>query len=232
MCWGLHYRALRAHGLIAFVCFCLNRYIYPRDCGHAHRTLLASSLCPLPLCEAIVEVLFWKSSEGSAVRAHPTHTLHSQLTPHGHTHAHTMPKAANGTVDTRGIRKGATSSGTARKFIKKQAASKQVKTLHPNSRKAARLQRGVLRQDKLTLVKRHVDKKKLKHGERLLWFQDALTPGKEVYAYAEICEMIQHYIARLGICLLPFPSHPLILDAERIRAGSCHSSDNVHVHAP
>lgn len=143
-----------------------------------------------------------------------------------------MPKAANGTVDTRGIRKGATSSGTARKFIKKQAASKQVKTLHPNSRKAARLQRGVLRQDKLTLVKRHVDKKKLKHGERLLWFQDALTPGKEVYAYAEICEMIQHYIARLGICLLPFPSHPLILDAERIRAGSCHSSDNVHVHAP
>eukprot|EP00038_Savillea_parva_P028171 m.63603 g.63603 ORF g.63603 m.63603 type:complete len:185 (-) comp8163_c0_seq2:213-767(-) len=105
-----------------------------------------------------------------------------------------MVKGSNKAVDARGARTG--NSGVAKQFKKAQAAKAATKVLHPNSRKAARLQRSVLRDDKLAKMKKQANKRHLKEGERLLWFQDALTPGKEVYTFEEICELIEAYIHR------------------------------------
>mmetsp|Transcript_11698 Transcript_11698/g.30026 ORF Transcript_11698/g.30026 Transcript_11698/m.30026 type:complete len:190 (-) Transcript_11698:110-679(-) len=105
-------------------------------------------------------------------------------------------KAAAAPQPTKRVTKGASGVlGNATKY-KAKAAANQVKTLHPNSRKAARLHRKVLRGDKLAKVRRQTDKKKLKGGERWLWFQEALEPGKTVYTYAEVCALIDRFVNR------------------------------------
>lgn len=106
-----------------------------------------------------------------------------------------MGKEEGKSADARSIKKGS-ASGVAKIMKSKQLIAAKGNALHPNSRKAARLHRQVLRADKIAKLKTQGDKKKFKLGERLLWFQDALTPGKRQYTYEEICNLIEQYISR------------------------------------
>lgn len=85
---------------------------------------------------------------------------------------------------------------TAGKPAKKKPMKLGGKVLHPNSRKAARMQRGFLRDDKMAVQKNDAKTKKVRAGTRLAWFKEQLVEGRTEYTYDEVVVLIQGYINR------------------------------------
>eukprot|EP00041_Stephanoeca_diplocostata_P011738 m.194344 g.194344 ORF g.194344 m.194344 type:complete len:178 (+) comp18646_c0_seq4:122-655(+) len=109
-------------------------------------------------------------------------------------------------------------TNTGNAVAKKKKIKLAGKILHPNSRKAARVQRGVLRDVKLFGAKKVADKKKLKYGERLLWFQENLDADKAEYTYGEVIDLAVRYIQRNDEELQS------ILTENKMRGRRCHGN--------
>ncbi|KAI1887737.1 hypothetical protein AGOR_G00193440 [Albula goreensis] len=70
------------------------------------------------------------------------------------------------------------------------------KVVHPYSRKAAYIARGVAKQEKKEKLKSEKALRLNAVGERLLWFQSQLDPAKTEYTKQDACEIIERYLHR------------------------------------
>ncbi|KAG9331393.1 hypothetical protein JZ751_019310, partial [Albula glossodonta] len=70
------------------------------------------------------------------------------------------------------------------------------KVVHPYSRKAAYIARGVAKQEKKEKLKSEKALRLNAIGERLLWFQSQLDPSKTEYTKQDACEIIERYLHR------------------------------------
>jgi len=78
----------------------------------------------------------------------------------------------------------------------KTKKSKKEKTIHPNSRKAAQLNKAEHKDER---KKKQKDDRYEKDGhlwKKIQWFKDQLVDGKERYSVVEVSELISKYINR------------------------------------
>ncbi|XP_058887230.1 translation machinery-associated protein 16-like isoform X2 [Acipenser ruthenus] len=72
----------------------------------------------------------------------------------------------------------------------------EKKVVHPYSRKAAQMARGVNKQEKKERKKNEKAIRLSSTGEKLLWFQSQLDPSKTEYSKKEACAIIERYLHR------------------------------------
>jgi len=80
--------------------------------------------------------------------------------------------------------------------VRKKVKQKKIKIMHPKSRKAARVQRSLLRDDKMARQKQVAKGDALLKGERIAWLKEEMVEGKAQYTYGEMAGLIQKYISR------------------------------------
>uniref|UniRef100_A0A8C4S5I4 Translation machinery-associated protein 16 n=1 Tax=Erpetoichthys calabaricus TaxID=27687 RepID=A0A8C4S5I4_ERPCA len=80
--------------------------------------------------------------------------------------------------------------------IQKGKGQTEKKAIHPYSRKAAQIARGIHQQEKKDRQKNEKAVRLSSIGEKLLWFQSQLHPDKSVYSRKEACEIIERYLHR------------------------------------
>jgi hypothetical protein len=80
----------------------------------------------------------------------------------------------------------------------KKGKMKQQKILHPKSRKALRLNRVLLRDDKIAGLKKGTKGVVLGRGERVAFVKEELVEDKPIYTHGEVLELIEKYINRFG----------------------------------
>ncbi|XP_015199909.1 translation machinery-associated protein 16 [Lepisosteus oculatus] len=76
----------------------------------------------------------------------------------------------------------------------KGAAEKKV--VHPYSRKAAQIARGVIKQERKERQKVEKAIRLNAIGDKLLWFQNQLDPNKAEYTKKDACEIVERYLHR------------------------------------
>merc|ERR1712150_87226 len=83
----------------------------------------------------------------------------------------------------------------------KTKKSKKEKTIHPNSRKAAQINRQNVKEDKRKNLKDCRDEKEKHLWQKIVWFQENLVDDKDRYTVAEVSDLIGKYIARFELRL-------------------------------
>ncbi|KAG7458763.1 hypothetical protein MATL_G00224030 [Megalops atlanticus] len=78
----------------------------------------------------------------------------------------------------------------------KSKGTEEKKVVHPYSRKAAYIARGVIKQERKEKLKNEKALRLNAIGEKLLWFQSQLDPAKEEYTKQDACEIIERYLHR------------------------------------
>ncbi|XP_036372994.1 translation machinery-associated protein 16 [Megalops cyprinoides] len=78
----------------------------------------------------------------------------------------------------------------------KNKGTQEKKVVHPYSRKAAYIARGVIKQERKEKLKNEKALRLNAIGEKLLWFQNQLDPAKEEYTKEDACEIIERYLHR------------------------------------
>ncbi|XP_033644508.1 translation machinery-associated protein 16-like [Asterias rubens] len=73
---------------------------------------------------------------------------------------------------------------------------KQVKVLHPNSRKAMKITGGVMRKDRIGRVHNETSLKMGILVEKLSWFHENLDPEKTEYSRLDLSQMMESYLHR------------------------------------
>jgi len=82
------------------------------------------------------------------------------------------------------------------KVPKQKVKIKKGQTIHPNSRKASALHRENNKSEHRLKMKGDRRDKDKHIWEKVCWFKEQLTEGKERYSVAEVCDLISIYINR------------------------------------
>ncbi|MBN3316943.1 TMA16 protein, partial [Atractosteus spatula] len=72
----------------------------------------------------------------------------------------------------------------------------EKKVVHPYSRKAAQIARGVIKQERKERQKVEKAIRLNAIGDKLLWFQNQLDPNKAEYTKKDACEIVERYLHR------------------------------------
>lgn len=85
--------------------------------------------------------------------------------------------------------------------VRKKVKQKKIKIMHPKSRKAARVQRSLLRDDKMARQKQVAKGDALLKGERIAWLKEEMVEGKAQYTYVR--RLGHRHSARcVGLCII------------------------------
>lgn len=74
----------------------------------------------------------------------------------------------------------------------------EKKTIHPNSRKAKKINRTIIRDKKIAKKKTLLVTKLVEKGHKFLWFKENLVDGKDFYSTQEVVELIERYTNRFA----------------------------------